>query len=168
MTSTVDISEKDVLHGFLRRHRGALVALVRELGDENAEAIQMPSGTTALGVISHLAWMERWWFEATFAGEPVDFPWTDDDPDADWRRLDGENTDAVIDRYVAAARRSNEIIAAAELGDVAAQPDLPPFPIGDQTLRWILVHMIEETAQHLGHAEILRELTQDGRAGQAR
>jgi hypothetical protein len=119
----------------------------------------MPSGTTALGIICHLAWMERWWFEATFTGEAVAFPWTDDDPDADWRPLSGETVDTVVDRYVAAARRSNEIITAAELDDVAVNPDMPPFSIGDQTLRWILIHMIEETAQHLGHAEILAELT---------
>ena len=159
MIDRAELPEKDVLHGFLRRHRGALVTLVRQLGSDHAEAVRMPSGTTALGIVCHLAWMERWWFEATFAGVQVTFPWTDDDPDADWRPMIGETLDAVLDRYVSAARRSNEIIAAASLDDIAIAPDLPPFPIGNQTLRWILVHMIEETAQHLGHAEIIRELT---------
>jgi hypothetical protein len=153
---------KAVLRGFLDRHRAALVRAVTGLADQQATSVRMPSGTTLVGIVSHVAWMERWWFEATFAGVDVTFPWTDDDPDADWRPGPSEDVAAVVERYRAAVQRSNEIIETSALDDPARGPDLPPFPIGTQDLRWIITHMIEETAQHVGHAEILRELTPNG------
>lgn len=152
------VGEKDMLRGFLDRRRSALVTIVRELGGERAVAVRMPSGTTVLGIVSHLAWMERWWFEATFMGEDVVFPWTDSDPDADWQPGAAEDVVAVLERYRAAARRSDAIIRDASLDDLARRPHMPAFQIGEQNLRWIVIHMVEETAQHLGHAEILQEL----------
>ncbi len=65
----------------------------------------------------------------------------------------------VFERYMAAARRSDSIIEDASLDDLARRPHMPPFHIGEQNLRWIIIHMVEETAQHLRHAEILQELT---------
>ncbi len=112
------------------------------------------SGTNMLGLVKHLAWVERWWFEYNFAGREVDFPWSDDDPDADFRVEDEETIADIVALYEAAVVDSNEIIASADLDDLAAVTRDGV----SRSLRWIVGHMVEETARHAGHADIVREL----------
>ena len=91
----------------------------------------------------------------TFAGLDVEFPWTDDDPDADWRLERGETARSVLAGYHAECRRSRMIVATAALDDVAARSDESTDP---KALRWVLLHMIAETSRHAGHADVLRQL----------
>ena len=159
-----------MLGAFLDYHRATLLWKIEGLSDADLRRSIVPSGVTLLGMVKHLAYVERWWFQAVFAGENVAFPWTDADPDADWRVEPGETTAEIIALYKAEVRRSREIVAAGdpdaltprtmgELDSLARRPD------EKKSLRWIITHMIEETARHNGHADILRELT-DGATGE--
>jgi uncharacterized damage-inducible protein DinB len=118
------------------------------------------SSLSLLGLLKHAAYVERWWFRHVFAGEDVAFPWTDEDPDADLRPEPDESAEAIAALYRDELDHSRRIVAAASLDDVARRPR------GDEptTLRGILVHMIQETSRHLGHADVIRESI-DGATG---
>jgi uncharacterized protein DUF664 len=104
--------------------------------------------------------VERWWFQICFAGEDVTHVSTDDDLDADFRIEPGETVEGIIDLYRGEIERSREITKAAGLDEIAKKSSRR----GHASLRWILVHMIEETARHAGHADIIREAI-DGATG---
>ncbi len=156
--------ESEMLAAFLDYHRATLLWKVDGLSEADLRRPLTPSGMTLLGLIKHLAYVERWWFQAVFAGEDVDFPWSDADPDADWRVGPDEGVATILDLYRAQAARTREIVAAATLDDDARRPRTRP-PGGIQTLRWIVLHMIEETARHNGHADLMREAI-DGATGE--
>jgi len=151
---TFAANERQMLTTFLDQQRGILLRKVGGLAPEQlVEAAVPPSMITLLGLLKHAAAVERYWFRIRFAGEDVLSPWATDDPDADWRIEPGETPEAIRDLYLDEVARSRAITAGASLDDVAANPS-PDRPV---TLRWILVHMIEEVARHLGHADLLRE-----------
>jgi len=127
------------------------------LSEQDARRPMVESGTNMLGLIKHLAWVERWWFEYNFAGREIDFPWSDDDPDADFRVDDEETIGDIVALYEAAVADSNEIIDSSGLDDLAAVTRDGV----SRSLRWIVGHMVEETARHAGHADIVRELIDD-------
>ena len=130
------------------------------VSDNDLRRPLVPSGTTLLGLVKHLAYVERWWFQDVFMGAQVDYPWTDEDPDADFRIEPDESTQDIVDLYAAECRKSRDIIAAASLDDMAKREDRNQY-----SLRWIVAHMLEETARHNGHADILREQI-DGATGE--
>ncbi len=157
--------EGETLAAFLDYHRATLLWKVDGLAEADLRRPLTPSGLTLLGLVKHLAYVERWWFQAVFAGEDVDFPWTDADPDADWRVEPDEDAAVILDLYRAQTARSRELVAGATgLDDQARRPRTRP-PGQAQTLRWIVVHMIEETARHNGHADLMREAI-DGATGE--
>jgi uncharacterized damage-inducible protein DinB len=151
--------EKEMLAAFLDYHRATLLWKVDGLSDADLRRPMTPSGLTLLGLVKHLAYVERWWFQAVFTGADVAFPWTEADPDADWRVEPGDTTAAVLILYRTEVARSREIAAGAGLDDRARRPGKDP------TLRWIMLHMIEETARHNGHADLMREAI-DGATGE--
>ncbi len=157
-------SENDMLPAFLDYHRATLLWKVDGLSEADLRRPLTPSGMSLLGLVKHLAYVERWWFQAVFAGEDVSFPWTDTDPDADWRVEGDESAAAIFDLYRAEVARSRAIVAAADLNDQARRPRTRPSG-GIQTLRWIVLHMIGETARHNGHADLMREAI-DGATGE--
>ena len=148
--------ERDTLLGFLNWYRGTLELKCAGLtAEELARRSVEPSTMSLLGLIRHMADVERAWFRRVMAGE--DAPrryYSDDNPDGDF-------DDAVADEGVVAEARAalrDEIDFANRF--VAAAPDLDVVGhnrIGDVSLRWVLVHMIEEYARHNGHADLLRE-----------
>lgn len=152
--------ELELLGRFLDFQRDSIVRKARGLERNAATRSFVDSATTVLGIVKHLADVERWWFAAVFAGEESDVHWSDDDPDADWRIEEGETVEGILADYEEACARSRTLVAGRSALDTAARPDYR-----STTLRWILVHMIEETARHAGHADILRELT-DGVVGE--
>ena len=99
-----------------------------------------------------MAWVERWWFCDFIGGQSPDYPWSDDDPDADFRIEPGETVDSIRDLYATAVGEANAVIDAAESLDITGK-----VRDRERSLRWVLVHMIEETARHAGHADIIRE-----------
>ncbi len=150
-----DMSEVDLLLAMLQQHRDAIIASVDGLDEDTARRRLVPSLTTLIGIVNHLAGVERWWFRVNFAGEKdVPLTWTRDDTDADWK-AEGVTLEDAIEDYRAAASESDDVARGKEPGALAVRMGRGGF---QPTLRWVLVHMIEETAQHVGHADILREL----------
>ena len=146
--------ERQTLVDFLDYLRESVILKTDGLSDEQLRTPGVPSGTSLLGLLKHLTMVEVAWLHYAFAGDKVWVP-----ADA----LEPEDTLAgIVAGYRAACARSDEIIAGCDdLDTRAARPlTLPEEP----TLRWVLVHMVEETGRHAGHADILRELT-DGSVG---
>jgi uncharacterized damage-inducible protein DinB len=147
-------SEAETLSGFLDFQRATLLWKLEGLDDEQLRRAMVPSGTSLLGLVKHLAYVERSWFQRVWAGQEVSFPWTQDDPDADWRIEPDETTEDIVALYNTECDRSRQIVAAASALDEAV---VHPRWKEAVSRRWILTHMIEETARHVGHADILRE-----------
>jgi uncharacterized damage-inducible protein DinB len=154
--------EEETLPAFMDYQRASVFVKVRGLDREAATRRLVPSDTTILGVVKHLAYVEAWWFQDIFAGRAVEYPWTDEDPDADFRIEDDDTVESVMALYEAMTKESAAITSRAGLDDVSAR--VHPRRGTTFSLRWILLHMIEETARHLGHMDILREQT-DGNVG---
>jgi uncharacterized damage-inducible protein DinB len=153
--------ERVLLTQFLDYQRVVLWRKLGELDDDGLRRVMTPSGLTLLGLMKHLAYVERWWFRIAFAAEEVpDPPWSDDDPDADFRVEPGETAESILALHEDEVARARVISAtAASFDDIAADPRAK-----SRSLRWIMIHMIEEYARHLGHADVMREEI-DGRTG---
>ena len=153
----LDTDEKSVLLGFLNYLRGTIASKAEGLDDQQARTPGVPSGTSLLGLIKHLTAAEINWFVRGYVGADVEI--------ADLSmQLTGDETAAeVLAGYRAAVAQANEAIEAADdlSGRAVRGTKRTPDP---HSLRWILVHMIEETARHAGHADILREQL-DGSTG---
>ncbi|MFF5171866.1 DinB family protein [Micromonospora sp. NPDC000089] len=152
--------ERAVLDAFLDFHRSILLRKVRGLSDADARRRLVPSTTTLAGLVKHLTMVERNWFHRLLAPAPGEvFVTGEQDGDASFTVGPDETLAGLVEAYQAACARSREVAAGFPLDHVVPQPQL-----GEVSLRWILVHLIEETARHAGHADILRELT-DGETG---
>jgi uncharacterized damage-inducible protein DinB len=150
--------EKAALADVLDTYRKIVVWKLAGLSRDDAIKPMVPTGTSLLGIVKHLAYVERWWFQAVLAKSEVDFPSTDNDPDADWRIEDDETVSGIIDLYEQECAVSRGV-----LEEVSLEAD---YPLHDRThsAREIILHMIEELARHVGHMDILRELV-DGVTG---
>jgi uncharacterized damage-inducible protein DinB len=155
-------AEKISLRTSLDRHRDVVLWKIEGLDDEQLRSPMTPSGTSLLGMVKHLAAVEYGWFCETFGRETEPLPFDDDDPDADLRVTPSESTADIIAFYGRARAAADEVIGQLDL------EDLGTAWFGNQvSLRWVLIHMIEETARHAGHMDILRELI-DGATGDHR
>jgi len=157
-------AEKESLKVALDRHRDAVLWKLEGLDDEQLRRPMVPSGTSLLGLVKHLAAVEYGWFCDTFGrdAEPLPFDDDDDDPDADLRIEPGEATEDVLAFYGRARAAADRAIDELDVEDTGTAW------FGEAvSLRWVLIHMVEETARHAGHADILRELI-DGMAGDHR
>lgn len=151
--------EKDVLHVSLDRHRDAVLWKVEGLDDEQLCRPMTPSGTSVLGLVKHLGSVEYGWFCSTFGRETEALPFDEDDPEADMRVGTGESTAELVAFYGRARAAADQVMAELDLDDTGTA-----WSGETVSLRWVLVHMIEETARHAGHLDILRELL-DGSTG---
>jgi hypothetical protein len=154
--------ELDVLAGFLDYLREAIVIKATGIDEDDVRHPMTPSGVSLLGIVKHLAYVERWWFAWTFSGLDVEFPFTDDDPDADWRIEPDDRREVILDLYRTEIARARAVVAASGPDDPSARSGRNGQPY---SLRWIMTHMIEETGRHAGHADILREQL-DGATGE--
>lgn len=152
----------EMVSAFLDFLRATLLWKIEGVSDDGLRRPMTPSGMSLLGMLKHSAFVERSWFQKVFAGEEVAFPWTKEDPDADWRIEAGETTAEIVALYRAEVERSREIVAGKAWEARAARP---PRPGEAQTLGWILTHMVEEVARHGGHADVMREAI-DGQTGE--
>ncbi len=140
--------------------RASAVRKAVGLTDEQAFDRPVPaSDLTIAGVIKHLSCTERWWFTIDFAGLDVLWPWPEDDPHGCFPIRPGDTIDAIVEEYVSECDRSRTSIDGSPL-DAMARGDEMHF-----NLRYALTHMIEETARHCGHLDLLRESI-DGVTGQ--
>ena len=154
-------SEREVLASFLDFHRGVVVRKVTDLSISAARARFVPSDTTLAGLLRHLTVTERQWFQQVLSGHPAPAGEGPDAPDASWSVGEQETVADFVEAYQQECERSRAAAATHDLGHAVPHPAL-----GRVSLRWIYVHMMEETARHAGHADILRELT-DGTTGVA-
>ena len=148
--------EREMLVSFLDYFRTVFLRKVEGISEADSRRTVPPSSMDLLGMTRHLADVERWWFRGSFAAEVTEGIYeSDDDPDLDWHH--GPD-DLLAD---ALAHWHTEVARAREI--VAATPDLDAHGVnvhprrGPISLRWIMIHMIEEYARHCGHADYLRE-----------
>lgn len=158
--------EKETLVAFLNSQRAILAWKLDGLSLEEATRPMVPSGTNLLGLVRHLACVELFWFGDVAAQGAYEVPgemaawwarivelWkSEEDPDADFHVQEGETVAQILGYYETAIGVANDIIEAHDLEHIGGR---------ERHLRWILVHMIEETARHAGHADIVRELIDD-------
>ncbi|MEO3856706.1 DinB family protein [Acrocarpospora sp. B8E8] len=151
--------EKESLRASLDRHRTAIDWKISGLDDEGLRRRMTPSGTSLLGLVKHLGAVEYGWFCQTFGRETEPLPFVDDDPDADLRVEPGESTAEILAFYARARAASDRVIDELDVEDLGKA-----WSGQTVSLRWVLIHMIEETARHAGHIDIVRELI-DGVTG---
>jgi len=151
--------EKTCLNAALQRHRAAILWKLDGVNDHDLRRPMVPSGTSLLGLVKHLASVEYGWFCETFGRAAEPLPGVDADPEADMRATAEESTADILGFYQRACAAADEVIATVGLEETGQSWD------GKQvSMRWVLVHMVEETARHAGHADIVRELI-DGSTG---
>lgn len=162
--------EIETLVGFLEFQRATLLWKARDLAAEALSRTVAASTMTLGGLLKHLAFVEDHWFSHTLRGRPRAAPWaTVDwvaDPDWEWRTAADDDPDQLRRAWAATVEASREALAEAlsEGGpDQLARGGRDGGPV--PSLRWILVHMIEEYARHNGHADLLREAI-DGEVGE--
>jgi uncharacterized damage-inducible protein DinB len=154
--------EKESLHASLNRHRDAVLWKLDGLDDEALRRDMTPSGTNLLGLVKHLAAVEYGWFCETFGRPTEPLPFDEDDENADLRVEQDESTADILAFYERARAAADQVIDELDVDDEGTAW------FGDAvSLRWVLIHMIEETARHAGHVDIVRELI-DGTTGDHR
>ncbi|MCQ0021671.1 DinB family protein [Streptomyces somaliensis DSM 40738] len=161
-STTLTGEHADLLQA-LREHRRFLRFTTRDLTDEQAGLRTTVSALCLGGLVKHVAEMERMWVDFVLHGPSAmpDFTAMADSAErADaFRLLPGETLAGVLAEYAEVARRTDELIAA--LPDLDADRPLPEAPWFEPGARWsarrVLLHVIAETAQHAGHADIIRE-----------
>ncbi len=153
--------EPELLNGFLDWYRAIVENKVADLSLDDASRVMTPTGLSALGVVKHLGDVEQSWFRERFAGESIDTGASDEDPDVLFRIEPGETVASVVAFYRESTAHSRRIVAASSLDDLSQNAS--PF-YGRVSLRWIVVHLLEETARHAGHLDLMREQI-DGRTG---
>ncbi|MGD9794264.1 MAG: DinB family protein [Acidimicrobiia bacterium] len=155
--------ERTMLTSMLDWYRVGVVSKLAGLDQVGASRRLVASDTTIGGLVYHLALVEDSWFHQRFAGNDIGEPWSGVDWDAtpNWEFENAHllTVDELREGYEAACERSRQAVGDRSLDEMSASTD------GVFTLRWALVHMLEETARHLGHLDILREIT-DGVTGE--
>jgi len=159
--------EREVLGQYLDFQRQTVLAKTEGLNREQLALRHPPSALTLAGLLYHLALVEENWMEVRFLGLPVREPWAgvDFDADPEWEFRTGAELEPerLRQRYREACERSRQAAAQADgLDQLSVQP------LGDGrrfSLRWVLLHLLEETARHAGHADMIREAI-DGTVGE--
>ncbi len=160
-------SERDALAQYLDYQRETILLKAEGLTKEQLATTIPTSGLTLAGIIYHLALVEESWLEKRFLGLPVRPDWEDvdwdSDPDLEFRTALAMDPDDLRRRYREACNRSRQAaLAASSLDQLSAVVGQDGWQF---TLRWALLHLIEETARHAGHADLVREAI-DGTVGE--
>ena len=155
--------ERTMLVEFLDYFRAVLERKVDGLDEAQARMRVGASTIDLLGLVRHMAEVERWWFRQALTGEVDHGIYEDpDDVDADWHHTTADTLPTALSAWRTEVAHARANVAAAPSLDVVAAHRSGPR--GEISLRWIMVHMIEEYARHCGHADFLREVI-DGRVG---
>jgi len=163
----VAADERTTLAGYLDFQRATLVGKATGLSGDQLRRRHEPSTLTLAGLVKHLALVEDSWLTERFKGRPAPEPWADapwdEDPDWEFHSAVDDEPAALLAVYEAACDRSRQVLdATSDLGALSEWRDRS----GRRwSLRAIVVHLIEETARHNGHADLLREAL-DGTVGE--
>jgi uncharacterized damage-inducible protein DinB len=155
-------SEREGLENILDAQRIGLIRKVEDVSDDLARQAPTVSSLSLLGLVKHVTTWEQRWFQVVMAGQQVPDGWpeVDSDPsDADFIVGGSDTAAGWIVNYREQIETSRAIAASMDLGSGCARTDLI-----DCNLRNVMLHLIEETARHAGHADIIRE-TLDGSRG---
>ncbi|PKW07837.1 Protein of unknown function [Streptomyces sp. 1222.5] len=155
--------ERTQLTTFLDYARATARAKCEGASPEDARRAPLPGSPlmTLCGLINHVRWVEYYWFQVVFLGEEDEGPWTDEDPDREMRIAVDIPLAQLLTEYEEQSARYRELVAATDL-DAEAKRSMRDGRHPD--LRWVLLHLIEETSRHNGHLDVVRELL-DGTTG---
>jgi uncharacterized damage-inducible protein DinB len=147
-------TELHLLSRYLDAYRGAIRWKVAGLTREQAARSMVASGTSLLGIVKHMGYVEQGWFQEVIDRREIEsIP-----PDDEFTPADDETVDQMVAFFDEQCAISREILASRDLDEMV------PFGDGELSIRDVVVHMIEETARHAGHMDILREQI-DGQTG---
>ncbi|MFJ2738742.1 DinB family protein [Streptomyces sp. NPDC087440] len=155
--------ERTMLETWLDFHRGTLALKCQDLDEEQLRTASVPpSPMTLLGLVRHLEGVERHWFQEVFRGEDADqrdLMRRDGGFGLDAEKPEDGGIAAALDSWRTTVDRNRAIVAAASLDDPGHLSGAEAETAGSASvsLRWILVHMLEEYARHNGHADLIRE-----------
>ncbi|MFI0718652.1 DinB family protein [Streptomyces sp. NPDC021224] len=144
--------ERTQLDAFVEDYRSAVEAALDGLTEEQARRRLVPSATTLLGLVKHVTWMQRVWFEECVGGRPRREIGLVLGPDESFRLGDGDTVASVTAAHREACATARALVAGMPLDTVVTG-----HRIGPRTLRWVYLQVLRELAQHCGHADILRE-----------
>jgi uncharacterized damage-inducible protein DinB len=152
----LNAGERTTLTAFLDRYRADVLSRLDRVTQAQSAA-RPPAGTdmTIGGIVKHLAQMEDLWFTHKLLGRDLPPPWTSSDEAWAWSSAASDPIDSLRALYTAACERSRAAVAS--LGDLDDRAALISFGRDHVNLRWMLVHMIGETAQHAGHLDVLMD-----------
>jgi len=150
--------EREGLTGYLQQQRYVLRLSAFGLNDEQARTRPTPSALSISGLIKHLAGVEGFWMDLV---EQRPIGGSAEEYQDGFRAGADETLDGLLERYADAARRTDGVLAGvADLNQAVPVPhDVPWFPkdVDSWSVRWVALHLIEETARHAGHADMVRE-----------
>jgi len=162
--------EQESIVGFLEYQRATLAWKCSGLGSVGLAATTAASTITLGGILKHMAYVEDAWFSQSLFNRDKAPPWDDvdwkADPDWEWHSAAKDSPEQLFDLWQGGVTRSRELLAAALADGSLDRLAERTWPNGSApSLRWILLHMIEEYARHNGHADLLREAV-DGETGE--
>jgi uncharacterized damage-inducible protein DinB len=147
--------EMAMARGWLTHLRESAVFKLEDLGHEQMRWKPAPTANSLAAIVMHLGYAERLWLRVIFAGETMDMAWR--------RRMfvvpDGWSVEDVVTFYRDETAAADGVLDGAASLDQRSAAEMRPT-----TLRWVVTHLLEETARHVGHMDITRELL-DGRTG---
>ena len=155
---------RDILLQQLSYYRATLLAKLDGLSPDQLTGSILPSGWSPLGLLKHLVFAERRWMEWGFEAEQVADPWGDHDPNSEgWLVTPDDTVPELTAKLTAIAARTEATVQTAELTERARLGGR--FSGDPPTLGWILAHLLQEYARHVGHLDVVRELI-DGSVGE--
>ncbi|MCO8270959.1 DinB family protein [Actinoplanes sp. TRM 88003] len=137
---------------FLDEHRKALHDCLDDLSEDQVRQSLVPSRTTLLGLVKHVTFVEKVWFDEAVTGRSRVEIGIPADPDESFILDDSDTIASVRAAFLAAVEASRTAVS-----DLSLDDKLPGNRRGPIPLRWVYLHMLRELAQHCGHADILRE-----------
>lgn len=159
-------SDRVLLTQYLDHHRSILVRKAEGLDRDQLSVRLGPSELTIGGLVKHMALVEDAWFHERLLGQPVPEPWAsvdwEADPDWEFHTAVDDSPEELLALYQAACERSRAAVD--QIDDLDALTVIASSRGERFSLRWVMLHMIEETARHNGHADLIRESI-DGATG---
>ena len=153
-------TERAGLFEFLGYKREALIGTLAGLSEEQARSTPTASSLSLLSLVKHSAIWERRWLQVVVAGRRFPGEWPQvrtREEDSTFRLADEDTIETVVADYRKQIAASNEILGTFDLDAPCAWPEM-----AEHNLRWVALHMLEETAHHVGHADIIRETIDRG------
>jgi uncharacterized damage-inducible protein DinB len=144
--------ERTQLEAFVEEYRSALESTLDGLTDEQARRRLVPSATTLLGLLKHVTWMQRVWFEECIGGTPRLELGLVRSPEESFQLADDDTVTSVQ-----AAHRQACATARSAVADLSLDAVVTGHRAGPRTLHWVYLQVLRELAHHCGHADILRE-----------